>query len=169
MKTITALFLLFVLPFAAISQTNPVDRLFDKYAGKEGFTSVYISSQMFSLLSGMSKGDKDYDDTFGKLTGIRILTSDREMPGLNFYNEIMRDLPLELYEELMVIHEKDQNIKFLVNEKDGIINELLMVVGGSDDNVLISIRGQIDLKTISGLSESMKIKGLDKLEKVDRQ
>ncbi len=169
MKTIAVILMLVLANIAGAAQSNPVDRLFDKYAGQEGFTSVYISSHMFSLFSNMEKSDKDFDEVFGKLKGIRILSSDKMIPGVNFYDELMKDLPLSHYEELMVIHEKDQNVKFLINEKDGIISELLMVVGGKDENVLISIRGQIDLKTISGLSESMKIKGLEQLEKIEEK
>lgn len=169
MRTIAVILMLVLANVAGSAQSNPVDRLFEKYAGQEGFTSVYISSHMFSLFANMEKGDKEFDDTFGKLTGIRILTTDKMIPGVNFFDELSGELPFDRYEELMVIHEKDQNVKFLIKEKDGVINELLMIAGGSDDNTLISIRGQIDLKTISGLSESMKIKGLEKLEKVEEK
>lgn len=169
MRTIAVLLMLALATVAGSAQSNPVDRLFEKYAGQEGFTSVYISSHMFSLFAGMDKGDKEFDDIFGKLTGIRILTTDERIHGINFYDELAGELPLDHYEELMVIHEKDQNVKFLINEKDGVISELLMISGGIDDNALISIRGRIDLKTISGLSQSMKIKGLENLEKVEEK
>ncbi len=35
------------------AQTNPIDELFDKYSEKEGFTSVFISGKMLSMLAGM--------------------------------------------------------------------------------------------------------------------
>jgi hypothetical protein len=79
----------------------------------------------------------------------------------------MRDLPLNEYQELMVIKEKGQDFKFLIREKDGIISELLMVAGGNSNNALISIRGNIDLNTISKLSRSMNIDGLDALQKIE--
>ena len=69
----------------------------------------------------------------------------------------------------MVIKEKDQDVKFLVHEKDGKITELLLIAGGKNDNVLISIQGDIDLKNISKLSKSMNISGLEHLEEIDKK
>jgi len=89
-------------------------------------------------------------------------------PGINFYKEIMDELSLDEYEELMVVKEKDQDIKFLVKEKEDTIVELLLVIGGEGNNALISIRGIIDLKSISKLSKSMNIEGLEKLEEIDK-
>jgi hypothetical protein len=42
-----------------------------------------------------------------------------------------------------------------------------MVAGGDSNNALISIRGNIDLNTIAKLSRSMKIDGLDALERIE--
>ncbi len=69
----------------------------------------------------------------------------------------------------MVIKEKDQDVKFLINEKDGKIIELLLIAGGKDENVLISIKGNINLKNISKLSKSMNINGLEHLEEIDKK
>ena len=63
----------------------------------------------------------------------------------------------------------DQDIKFLINEKDGKIIELLLIAGGVDENALISIQGNIDLKTISKLSKSMQIDGLEHLQEIDKK
>ena len=73
------------------------------------------------------------------------------------------------YKELMVVKEKDQDVKFLINEKDGKIIELLLIAGGKDENALISIQGNIDLKNISKLSKSMKIEGLEHLNDIDEK
>ena len=49
------------------------------------------------------------------------------------------------------------------------IVELLLVGGGTsaDDNVLISIRGIIDMKNISKIGKAFNVEGLDNLEKID--
>ena len=103
---------------------------------------------------------------------IKILASDSEFineNNLNFYEEIMNELPIDEYEELLVVKEKDQDVKFLVKEKNGIITELLLVVGGKDSNALISITGNIDLKHISKLASSMKGTGMEHLEKLEEE
>jgi hypothetical protein len=83
----------------------------------------------------------------------------------------MRDLPVDKYEELMVIKESGQDLKFLIREENNKIVELLLVGGGKDagDNVLISIRGDIDMKNISKISKAFNVEGLDNLEKMDEK
>jgi hypothetical protein len=168
MKTIILIIALVTIPLYSGAQGSPVDRLFDKYSGQDGYTSVYISKYMFSLFSNLETGDKDIEEVLGKLTGIRILASENaNTSGVNFFNEIMKELPVKEYQELMVVKEKGQDFKFLIREKDGLISELLMIAGGISNNALISIQGNIDLNTISRLSRSMKIDGLDNLNKIE--
>ncbi len=165
-------FILIMISLSAFSQRNPVDKLFEKYGGKDGFTTVLISSKMFSMFSDMEAGDDDINKMIKNIESIKILTTDDESlldPGINFYKEIMNELSLDEYEELMVVKEKDQDIKFLVKEKEDVIVELLLVIGGKGNNALISIRGIIDLKSISKLSKSMNIEGLEKLEEIDEK
>ncbi len=171
-RVIINAFILIMISLSAFSQRNPVDKLFEKYGGKDGFTTVFISSKMFSMFSDMEAGDDDINKMIKNIESIKILTTDDESlldPGINFYKEIMNELSLDEYEELMVVKEKDQDIKFLVKEKEDIIVELLLVIGGKGNNALISIRGIIDLKSISKLSKSMNIEGLEKLEEIDEK
>jgi hypothetical protein len=80
----------------------------------------------------------------------------------------MKELPQTEYKELMVVKEKGQDLKFLVKDSNGRIVELLLIIGGEQDNALICIQGDdIDLKKINGLSKSMNIQGLEKLDKID--
>jgi hypothetical protein len=172
MKKIIVICLLLVVPIFVIAQKHPVDKLFEKYAGKEGFTTVLISSKMFSLFSNLETDDEEFDDLMNSLKSIRILATDDEVEtdeDINFYDEIMKELEVSDYEELMVILEKDQNVKFLIKELDGKIVELLLVSGGIDGNALISIKGDIDLKNISKISKSMNIEALEDLEKIDKK
>lgn len=167
-KVILILFVI-LFPVMLMAQKSPVDELFDKYSGQEGFTSVYITSYMFSMFSDLETDDPEFDALIKNLKGIKILATDDSYKGnTNFYNEIIAKLPMEQYKELMVIKEKDQDVKFLVNEKDGKITELLLIAGGESDNALISIQGDIDLKNISKLSKSMNINGLEHLEEIDK-
>ena len=169
MKKILLSLIVIALPVMLSAQNTPVDELFDKYSGKEGFTSVYITSYMFSMFSDMETDDPEFDELIKNLKGIKILATDDSYNGnANFYKEIIDKIPMSKYKELMVIREKDQNVKFLINEQDGKIIELLLIAGGKNENAIISIQGNIDLKNISKLSKSMKIDGLEHLEEIDK-
>lgn len=172
MKKLSLIILVFVFPLLVFSQHPSVNKLFEKYAEKDGFTTVYISKNLFKMVREMDLDDPDVDELINKLETIKILASDSEFineNNLNFYEEIMDELPIDEYEELLVVKEKDQDVKFLVKEKNGIITELLLVVGGKDNNALISITGNIDLKHISKLASSMEGTGIEHLEKLEEK
>jgi len=169
MKKIILNLIAIVFPLILFAQNTPVDELFEKYSGKEGFTSVYITSYMFSMFTDIETDDPEFDELMKNLKGIKILATDDSYAGnANFYKEIITKIPMSQYKELMVIREKDQDVKFLINEKDGKIIELLLIAGGKNENALISIRGNIDLKNISKLSKSMQIQGLEHLKEIDK-
>ena len=171
MKKLKLIVLFSVFPLLVFSQHSSVDKLFEKYAEKDGFTTVYISKNLFKMVGEMDLDDPEVDGLVDKLETIKILASDSEFineDGLNFYKEIMDELPIEEYDELLVVKEKDQDVKFLSKEKNGIITELLLIVGGTD-NALISITGNIDLKHISKLASSMNGLGMEHLEKLEEE
>ena len=170
--------MLVMIPALMTAQKSPVDKLFDKYSGKDGYTTVYITKYMFQMFKNtdqMNSGDAaDFNKVLGKLDNIKILAvdDDSKIEGkVNFYDEIMKELPRDQYNELMVVKDKDSDVVFLAREKDGVIVELLLIAGGSSnsDNVLISIQGVIDLENIAKLSRGLGIEGMESLERMDKQ
>ncbi|HOP03215.1 MAG TPA: DUF4252 domain-containing protein [Tenuifilaceae bacterium] len=169
MKKICFTALFAIVCIYATAQTSPVDKLFDKYSGKEGYTSVYISKYMFSMFASIDPDDKELQSIMNGLSSIKIIATDSPQVGVNFYKEVINELPVSEYKELMVVKEKDQDIKFMVKDSKGVITELIMLVGGID-NALISIQGDnINLKTISNISKSMQIDELENLEKINEE
>lgn len=165
---------LIILLLAAMSaslcaQKSPVDDLFDRYSGKEGFTSVYISSKMFSLLARIDSDDAEFRNMVTRIKGIRILSLDSTavVRGINFASELMPGLRRNGYEELMTVREQSGDVFFMIREVGGRIAELVMITGGGGTSV-VSIQGDLDLKTIASLSGSMGIDELEELEKVKR-
>ncbi|MEA1898126.1 MAG: DUF4252 domain-containing protein, partial [Bacteroidota bacterium] len=100
-----------------------------------------------------------------KIESVKVLAVEDEelIKGLNFYDEIMKSLNIEDYEELMTVKQSDQDVKILVKQTGNIIQELLIVVGG-EDNAMVCIKGNIQLKDLSGLSDGFSMDGLEALE-----
>ena len=153
------------------AQGNPVDDMFNKYSEKPGFTVVSISSKMFSLFENKNTENKDADDVINKLKSIKILSVEDSLlnKNLNFYDELSKKLDLSVYEELMVVKSGLDVTKFLIKQKGNIISELLVIVGGPGGNSLISIKGELNLKTISELSKDIDIQELKSLDKIDKK
>ena len=170
MKKILVALALIMSSFLVNAQNSAIDQLFTKYADKDGFTTVSISKAMFNLFASENESKDEFNKAVKGLESIRILAPDSTMKKakLNFYNEISKSLPLSQYQELMSVKEKDQVFKMLIRKKGDVITEFLMI-GGGNENVLICITGNIDLKTISKLSKTMNIEGMDELDKVNKK
>ena len=152
-------------------QVDPITEFFDKYRNEENFTQVNISPKMFELLSnieGETEMDSDTKEMIKSLKGLKILTT--ETTPIKFYEEFTSKVSLSAYEELMTVKDGDSNVSFLVKDSDGgnIVNELLLLVGGQEEFVLMRFEGMIPLDKVGKLANSMNISGAEHLDKLDK-
>lgn len=169
---IISILVLLLIPGTFFGQTGEaIDKLFEKYSGKEGITSVYISSRMFSLFTSQETQDEELKDLMSRLKSIRILTVEDSLLNLklNFYDELKKVTDFSAYEELMVVNESTGVTKFLIRGNGKTVDELLVITGGSQGNTMISIKGDLDMKNISGLSRKIGIEKLGELEKLEQK
>ena len=166
----------FIGLFAGANAQSIIDKLFDKYSGAEGITTVYISKYMFDMFrsdEANTGSDEDISKIMSKLNCIKIIATDDDpattVP-VNLYQEITKILPSSTaYNEMMVVKEKDQDVKFLAKESKGKVIELLLIVNGKESSALISIQGEdIDMKNISKLAKGMNIEGMENLDKIEK-
>ncbi|HET6558241.1 MAG TPA: DUF4252 domain-containing protein [Prolixibacteraceae bacterium] len=154
--------LVLLIPMLGMAQDNsPIDKLFNKYANKEGFTTVNISGKLLGLASKMDDSNSKEAAMLEKISGIRILTvEDSELnKTLNFYKELESDgfFKNNSYESLMEVTENNEIVRFYGrNGEKGKLTELLLVVGG-DENTLISIRGLIDPNDIAKITGAINV------------
>jgi hypothetical protein len=160
MKTLIFILAL-MLPMATFAQKTPVDRLFEKYANKEGFTTVNISGKLLGLAGKFDSSDPTTKQMLSNLNGIRILTVDNvALTGkLDFYSELEKDgfFKNNDFEVLMEVTEANQKVRFLARDGgNGKLADLLLVVGG-ESSTLISINGIIDPEHIGRITNSLNI------------
>jgi hypothetical protein len=171
MKKIFATVLtLMVITTGAFAQ-DAISKFFTKYQNDESFSQVTVSSKMFSLFTNMeadTQEDKEVLEAISKLKGLRILAKSDARNARDLYKEAFSLIPLKEYEELMSVRDKDKDMKFYIKEGSaGKINELLMVMGGNTEFMVMSLFGEIDLKQVSRIGKKMDVKGLENLEKMD--
>lgn len=160
MKKLILIFALW-LPLVTFAQKSPVDKLFDKYANKEGITTVNISGKLLSFAGNFDSSDPGTSEMLSNLKGIRILSvDDAAITGkLDFYTELEKDgfFKNNKYEVLMEVTEANEVVRFLAKDGgNGKLSDLLLVVGG-DNSTLISISGSIDPENISKITNSLNI------------
>jgi len=172
---ITALFLLALMPAMLQAQTA-IDKLYDKYAGQEGFTSINISPGMFQMLGNLdtddsTEGVKDAQNVMEQLKSLKMLVYEpKEGQKFDFMSEVKKTVKLGDYEELMAIREENSDIRFLVKKtKDDHISELLMLVDDENEGMIMSMTGNIDMNTISEIGKSMNMKRMENFDKLDKK
>jgi hypothetical protein len=119
-----------------------IDDLFERYAGKDGFTTVTISGNLLKLTHLL--GDNDEDTSFPvNISEIRILAQeDKNIPVENFYNLVIKDIDLKNYDEFMRVKKSDQDLRMLVRSEGNRFKEFLLIAGG-EDNALIQVKGNM--------------------------
>jgi hypothetical protein len=152
------------------AQTSAIEDIFEKYSERDGFTTVTISGKLLSLFAGKN-ANAEGSNIVNRLTSIRILSVEDSLlnQSVNFNKELTKKLDLSVYEELMVVKEGSDATLFFIKQKGDIISELLMITGGPGNNTLISIKGEIDLKSLSELSDQTGIDELKDLEKIEKK
>jgi hypothetical protein len=157
------------------AQNSSALALFDQYGGKDGYTTVSISKELFGMFADIDSDDPDMQEIkamMEQLDGIKILMYETENDGdaelAKFRGEVGK-LQVSGYTELMVVKQTGEEVKFLSQKKGDKIGELLLVINGDKEAGFISISGLIDMNTIGKLSKAMNFEGMDNLQKLDQE
>jgi hypothetical protein len=87
-----------------------------------------------------------------------------------FMQEVKSLTKIEGYSELMSVQDGDEIVKFLVSKTDdGKVSEMLMIVYEKSEAVVMSMTGDLDMKTISQISKSLEIDGMENLEELEEE
>jgi len=155
------IFIVLTITATLVFGQKSIDDLFERYAGKDGFTTVTINGNLLKLAHCF--GDNDDENSLPvNISEIRILAQDNDsMKVENFYKMVIGDIDLKNYDEFMRVKESDQDLRMLVRSEGNKFKEFLLIAGGKD-NALIQIKGNMtyeEAKKFSGDAE--KKHGLD--------
>ncbi len=157
MKKVNTLILVALFPLMAMAQNSAVDKVFKKYGDRDGFTVVTISKGLLKLAANMDD-DHQSQEFLSRIHEIKILATE-DNNNINIYDEVLSDLKKSDYEELLTSKSKEEQVLMLAKKDGDIVQELIILVGGKDDNALVYISGKMNMKDLSKLSSSVNIKG----------
>ncbi len=161
------------LPLMTSAQTA-IDGLYDKYAGKDGFTSINISPDMFEMLAGINMNDSSKDarqtqQAIKQLKGLKMLVYEAKdsTKVFDFYKEIKKSLPANRYKEIMTVNSDDKTVRFFAQQsKEGKIKEFLMIVNAPGESIIMDLTGSINMQTISQIGQAVNMPGMNDLKKL---
>jgi len=157
MKRVVLLILVVAFPAFIMAQNSAVDKLFAKYQGKQGITTVNISPELFQMVNAMGIEEiEEQDFPLDKVASVKILTieDDEGYENVNFYEEIKKDLDLNDFAEVMTVNDGSEVVRMWMKVDKETVSEFLLIVGG-DDNVLIYITGNFDMNDLEEIAEHM--------------
>jgi hypothetical protein len=141
MKRLLLLIVLTITATALYAQRS-IDDLFDKYAGKDGFTTVTLNGSLLKL-AHLFGDDNDEDALPAHITEIRILAQeDDHLKVDNFYSSVIDGIDLKNYDEFMRVKKSDEDVRMLVRSDGDRFREFLLIAGGND-NAIIQIKGNM--------------------------
>lgn len=158
------------LAIGMMAQGTVISKYFEQLEDNEEFTKVSVSQKMFSMFTELEAGsdsEKEFLEAVSKLKGLKVIMSDSIADAAKMYKKAISDVNKAGYEELMSVKDAEENMQFSIIEKDGIIQELMMVAGGNKRFVMLSLYGEIDLNNISKIAQEMRIEGMERLGKMN--
>jgi len=188
LKKATIALALMMAPVVTFAQS-----IFDKFEDHPDVASVVVNQKMFSMLASIdidmdNPEDQQMMDMVKKITGLKVFTTDNAQVSADMSATVNKYLKSSDLEELMRIKDGDQTVKFYVKEgkDENHVKELLMFVNGLKEmtsgqnisingekrefeSVLLTLTGDIDLRQISKLTNSMDLPGGEQLKKAEKK
>ena len=165
---ITFLFLLVSSPFFAQS-------VFDQFDGMAGVNAVVVNKKMFDLMSKVKidtsdKETQQYMSLIKKIDNLKVFSTSNDRTALQMKLTADKYAKTAGLEELARQNENGKNIRIMVKPgaSESQVKELLLFIQGTstEDTVLMSLIGDIDLNEVPALTSKMKIPGNADIRKV---
>ena len=155
------LFIVLTITGTIVYGQKSIDELFERYAGKDGFTTVTLNGNLFKLASFLSDSD-DENSIPSFISEIRILAQENDSIKVeNFYKLVIKDIDLNDYDEFMRVKESNQDLRMLVRSEGKKFKEFLLIAGGKD-NAVIQIKGNMTFEEAARFSkDAMKNHGMN--------
>jgi len=158
MKKILFSLLGVALTLGAFAQ-NPIDRIYSDFAANDDFTKITISGKMFEMANHIEVEnieDQEMVDAFGMIEGVSIVASDSmQNVHATFQSAVQR--AGGNFENLMTIDDKKGKAEILINERNGVVKEVLIIAGGDDGFVIAALWGDIDLAKLATITRELQI------------
>lgn len=173
MKKISLVLIIGLIGSSLFAQSNAVSKHFAQYQRDTSFTKVSVTSRMFSLFADIDAEDEDQAElleAMSKLKGIKGLVNEENSDSKTLYFDAVETIAEDgNYEELMTVEDANENVQFMIREEGDVIRELLMILGGNRQFVVMSLYGEIDLNSIVKLSKVFGVKGFEQFGKLGQE
>ncbi|MCO6479470.1 MAG: DUF4252 domain-containing protein [Phaeodactylibacter sp.] len=165
MRTFILSALLALGPLFALAQPKPIADFYEKYKQYENVTDVKLQGWLLEIASNFAEGDEQAKELLSKITYLRVLVmEDGNLVSPAEYKSLLKEIRQNSFEELLRIREGDENIGFYIRENGEAITDVLLLVNGEDEFVLLSLEGLLKFSDLNDLN--IDIDGAEHFERL---
>lgn len=149
MRKLLNILSLLIIPMVSFAQMSDLDKVYEGYAGKEGYESYIYGKRMISMMQ--ENASSDVKKLLGGIDMIRIISAVEDSGSLQ--SEVLRAIEGD-YELISRMDEGGSSSRFYLYDTDDKHSKMsfVMVNSTSDSCVILEIIGRFDVKDISKLS-----------------
>lgn len=151
MRTILFYGLLLFLPLLGQSQSKYITQFYNHYKSMEEVTNVNLRGFVLDLAASFAD-DRDARKIIRKVSHLRLLMmEDANLVSPEAYTSLIRGIKSDRFEELIMIREEGQRIEFFLREDGDTITDVLMLLHGKDEFLLLSLEGALKFSDLKNL------------------
>ncbi|NND93525.1 MAG: DUF4252 domain-containing protein [Flavobacteriales bacterium] len=159
-----------IFSIAALSaQQNAIGNHFSNYLDREDITKISVTGKIFELAAYIEADDeetKEFKDFVSSIDFFQMIVGDEGQFTQNDYRSALGKVERE-YEELMTIEDKDGDFNFRIKERNGVVREVIMLGYTTDDLIIMSISGHMDLRQLSKMGSRIQTEGFEHFKKIE--
>lgn len=154
MKRAIMILLAATLAFTAAAQDW--NSIYNRYSGKEGVSSVYISPAMFRLMKSLpdveiESEDVDLGGIIRTFTGMYILDIEDGKAAAELEAELQHAIKAGRYELLMEAADESETMRIYIISKGDTVTDFLMLAYDGSETSVIAITGEIPFSELQKL------------------
>ncbi len=137
---------------------NNLQAFIEKYKQKPHFTFAYLSKDLYENATKFEVEEKDWkkvQQVVKNMGSLTILAADDLKNAKKVYQEAISVVSQTNMNELLNVRDGDEKVQIWVKDEDNNVSQLVLLVGESDEFVLVSFSGQIELNKLAQLGEML--------------
>ena len=155
MKRFLLVFSAILLASSIFAQSN--NAIYNKYSGKQGVSSVYISPSMFKMMKSLPEveiyDDKDvhFEQIIKSFEGMYVIEVENVALVKSMISDVESMIAKGNLELLMEVKESDETVRIYVEKEGDMFKKFIMLEREDDSATFISIDAQMPQEAVAEL------------------
>ena len=116
----------------------------------EKISDISLNGWVLSMASKMS--DEEGTEILEKITKLRIMIADeKDIVAKTDVKKLIKDVQKNSFEDLMTIRDEGTRINFMIREEGENITNVLVIIHGEGDFILLSLEGNLNFDDLKQL------------------